>query len=120
MSQIMEIVQKTPDDFAVISGDDALTLPMIAIGAKGVISVIAQAYPSEYSAMVRDALNGNFKAAAQRHYQLLDITNSIYKEGNPAGIKYLLNQQGVCKNHLRLPLVPISDSLSNEIKSYMV
>lgn len=117
MSQIMEIENNKPEDFYIVSGDDALTLPMISIGAKGVISVIAQAYPAEFSAMVKAALAGNFVAAKDLHYLLLNTTNAIYLEGNPVGIKSLLHQLNLCQNEVRLPLVKSSEQLDKILKN---
>ncbi len=120
LSQIMDIENNAPDDFYILSGDDALTLPMISVGAKGVISVIAQAYPKQYSSMVNSALNGEFGAAKDLHYHLLNITNSIYDEGNPVGIKSLLNQLNLCENVVRLPLIKSSAQLDEKIKGFTI
>ncbi len=109
MGQIMEIIRNKPDDFMLISGDDALALPIIAAGGEGAISVIANAYPSEYSEMIRFALDGNIAAARKLHYHLLEIMNNLFIDGNPAGIKAILNIKQMIENVLRLPLVPASD-----------
>lgn len=117
LSQVMEIVRNKPAGFLVISGDDALTLPMIALGASGVISVIANAYPKEISDMVRLALKGDMKKAQPIHYSLLPLMNAIFEEGNPSGIKALLEIMGRINNQLRLPLCKVSKPLYNKIAS---
>ena len=115
MQQVMEILRNRPDGFRVISGDDALTCPMIAMGADGVISVIANALPKETSDMVRFALKGDMKKALPLHYRLLPLMNAIFEEGNPTGIKALLETQGMIYNVLRLPLVKASKQLTNKL-----
>jgi len=114
--QIMEIIKNKPKGFTVLSGDDALTLPMISIGANGVISVVANALPKEYSRMVKFALEGNFEQASKAHYQLLGIINTIFEDGNPAGIKAALEILGKCKNNLRLPLMKVNKRVNNNLK----
>ena len=115
MQQIMEILRNRPANFRVISGDDSLTLPMLALGADGVISVIANALPKETSDMVRFALKGDLKKALPLHYRLLPLMNAIFEEGNPTGIKALLEAQGSITNILRLPLVKASKTLTNKL-----
>ncbi|MDX5326038.1 MAG: 4-hydroxy-tetrahydrodipicolinate synthase [Bacteroidota bacterium] len=115
MEQIMEIIQNKPDDFLVISGDDNLTFPMIAMGGAGVISVSGQGFPSIFSQMVRDGLAGKMVEAREAHYRLFEITRMLFSEGNPGGIKAVLHHIGICKEHMRLPLWPISDGLRNSI-----
>ena len=115
--QIMEIIKHKPEDFAVISGDDALTLPLISIGMTGVISVVANAYPSEMSDIVSNTLKGNMKKARESHYKLIDFTNCIFSEGNPAGIKAALQIKGIIDNNLRLPLTKISKSTYNKLEN---
>jgi 4-hydroxy-tetrahydrodipicolinate synthase len=117
--QIMEIIKNKPEDFAVISGDDALTLPLISIGMTGVISVVANAYPSEMSDIVSNTLKGNMKKAREAHYKLIDFTNCIFSEGNPAGIKAALQIKGLIDNNLRLPLTKISKSTYNKLEIIM-
>lgn len=114
-SQIMEIIKNKPDDFIVISGDDLLTLPLIAIGAKGVISVVANAFPFEFSEMVRKALNNNFNEAKKIHYKFYNLINLLFAENNPGGIKAALNSLGIIKNELRLPLTSVSKELEEKI-----
>lgn len=119
MQQIMQILGAKPDRFQVISGDDALTLPMIALGATGVISVAANALPKEVSQMVNLALKGDFKKAQQLHYKMLPLMNALFEEGNPAGVKALLEiaTRGQFTNALRLPLMKVSKPLYNKIAS---
>ena len=119
LHQCMEIIKNRPDNFLVISGDDALTLPLISVGGDGVISVVANAFPKEFSEMVNQALKGNMKIAREHHYKLIEIIDSLFIEGNPAGIKAALEIMGLCKNNLRLPLTPASKSNYNKISSLM-
>lgn len=115
ISQVMEILRNRPAGFRVISGDDALTYPMLALGADGVISVIANALPKEMSDMVHFALKGDFKHALPLHNRLLPLMHAIFDEGNPTGIKALLEAQGRITNILRLPLVRASKTLTNKL-----
>ena len=115
ISQVMEILRNRPQGFRVISGDDALTYPLLALGADGVISVIANALPKETSDMVHLALKGDFKHALSIHYRLLPLMHAIFDEGNPTGIKALLESQGRITNILRLPLVKASKQLTNKL-----
>lgn len=115
ISQVMEILRNRPQGFRVISGDDALTYPMLTLGADGVISVIANALPKEMSDMVRLALKGDLKHALPLHYRLLPLMHAIFDEGNPTGIKALLEAQGRITNILRLPLVKASKTLTNKL-----
>ncbi len=106
LEQVDEIIKKKPNTFDVISGDDSLTFPMIACGAVGVISVIGNALPKEFSKMVRLSLKGEYDAARRIHHKFTDLFNYLVVDGNPAGVKAMLNQMGMIKNVLRLPLVP--------------
>ena len=115
MSQIMELLRNRKPGFRGISGDDALTYPMLTLGADGVISVIANALPKETSDMVHFALKGDFKHALPLHNRLLPLMHAIFDEGNPTGIKALLETQGLITNILRLPLVKASKQLTNKI-----
>ena len=108
--QIMQLISKKPEDFLVISGDDALTLPLMAAGADGVISVVANAYPAELSQMVNLCLKGDFEKARAIHYRLLEFTDAMFADGSPAGIKAALEIMGFCQNALRLPLVKVTKS----------
>ena len=114
--QCMRILKNKPKDFLFISGDDAITLPLIALGGEGVISVVANAYPKEFSEMVRLAREGNFERARKLQYKLLAFTNLLFAEGSPAGIKAALSLLGITQEYLRLPLVPVSRTLANKIE----
>ncbi len=117
MIQIMNIIKNKPEDFTVLSGDDALTLPILAAGGDGVISVVANAYPKTFSDMVSQMVNGGDRYAALRnHYQLLDVISALFEDGNPAGIKALLEIKGILKNNLRLPLVKANRQVYNKLK----
>ncbi|MFI5134478.1 MAG: 4-hydroxy-tetrahydrodipicolinate synthase [Chitinophagales bacterium] len=118
-SQIMQIVKNKPTDFLVISGDDLITLPLMSFGVAGVISVVAQSFPKDFSSMVSAALKGDFEAAKKNHLKLLDFMELFFAEGSPSGVKAALSILGICENVLRLPLVPVSDSLYSKIKSAM-
>ena len=117
VQQVMDILRQRPDGFRVISGDDALTYPLITLGADGVISVIATALPGDMSQMVRLALKGDLKKALPIHYRMLQLMNAIFEEGNPAGIKALLEIQGHINNVLRLPLVKVTKPLYNKLST---
>ena len=103
-----QLMRDKPEEFLVISGDDPVTLPMMALGAVGVISVIGNALPKPLSAMVQLLLNNDYKAAQKIHSSLIEFTRLMFVEGNPAGAKCSLKYLGVCSDHLRLPLVPVS------------
>lgn len=113
--QFNQIMRDKPADFLLISGDDPIALPMIAIGAVGVISVVGNALPQQLSNMVRLALQGDFKAALPAHLSLLEITRLMFAEGNPAGVKAVLKQLNVCGDDVRLPLVKATDSLNKSL-----
>lgn len=115
MEQIMEIIRCKPADFLLLSGDDAITLPLIAAGAEGVISVVANAFPKQFSTMVHTALQGDFTASREEHYNLLPITKLFFAEGNPGGVKVALEELGWMQPHMRLPLVQVSDALRQAI-----
>ena len=104
--QIDQIIKNKPTDFLVISGDDGITFPLITLGAVGVISVIGNAFPSEFSRMVRLALHGDYDNARQIHYRFTELIELLFVEGNPAGVKSMLALMGLIENKLRLPLVP--------------
>lgn len=106
LEQVDEILKNKPADFEVLSGDDALTFPMIACGATGVISVIGNALPKEFSRMIRLEFRGEFGAAQKIHHKFTDLYSLLFVDGNPAGVKALLSEMGFIKNQLRLPLVP--------------
>lgn len=115
MQQIMEILRDKPSDFTVLSGDDGITQPMMALGAKGVISVAANGYPKVFCEMVHKMLEGKHQEALPLHYKMLKMNGLIFADGSPAGIKALLAHIGLCKNVLRLPLVGANDSVCNAI-----
>lgn len=104
--QMDDIIKNKPKDFMVISGDDAVTYPLISLGAVGVISVIGNAFPKEFSRMVRLALNGDWHNALHIHHSFTELFELLFVDGNPAGVKCILNAMGYCENKLRLPLVP--------------
>jgi 4-hydroxy-tetrahydrodipicolinate synthase len=117
--QINYIIKYKPDNFMVISGDDGITLPMIACGAEGLISVVANAYPGEYAEMVRLCLAGKFDEAKYIHYRYTDIINSMFAEGSPSGVKAYLAEMGLCKNAFRMPVWPVSEKLQGQIREMM-
>lgn len=108
LEQVDEIIKNKPDGFDVISGDDALTFPMIACGAAGVISVIGNALPKEFSRMIRLEMKGEIESARKIHHKFTDLFNLLFVDGNPAGVKAMLHEMGMIENVLRLPLVPTS------------
>ncbi len=119
LSQVMSIVKNKPKNFLVISGDDALTLPILSLGGSGVISVIANACPKTFSEMVSHALQGNYVKAASLHYKLFDLMNALFEEGNPSGVKAALEILRVTQNNLRLPLVRVSETLHKKIEGLL-
>lgn len=116
IAQISKIIQHKPKDFLVISGDDGLTVPTIALGGHGVISVVSNALPKELSKMTHLCLKGKYDEAAKIHHSLTDIIELLFAENNPAGIKAALEIIGIGKANLRLPLVKVSDKLNGQIK----
>lgn len=115
MEQIMEIIRLRPEGFLLLSGDDALTMPLTAAGADGVISVVANAFPKRFSDMVHASLNGDLAAARKNHYDLLHVTKLFFTEGNPGGVKIALGENGWMGPEVRLPLVQVSDGLRKAI-----
>jgi 4-hydroxy-tetrahydrodipicolinate synthase len=115
IEQCMNIVKKAPKDFMLISGDDMVTVPFYAIGGKGVISVLANAYPLIFRKMKDYAAAGNFNKASQEQFRLLDINGTMYEEGNPVGLKALLAELGICGKAVRLPLASASKALENKV-----
>jgi len=115
MVQIMNIIRDKPEKFLVISGDDAVTLPMISMGGSGAISVVANAYPKEFSEMVSLALANKYHEARKLHYELLEIIEQIFVDGNPGGIKAVLNIMGKVQNHVRLPLSTVNRATYNRL-----
>lgn len=117
--QHMDILRLKPEHFSLLSGDDELTLPVTLAGGDGVISVIGQGYPKEFSTMVQLAKEGKVKEAYDIHNRLVEITRLIFAEGNPCGIKVILAEKGIIKNHLRLPLISATEGLQAKIKAEM-
>ncbi|MDR3696630.1 4-hydroxy-tetrahydrodipicolinate synthase [Mucilaginibacter sp.] len=121
--QINQIMRDKPEDFLMISGDDPVTLPMMALGGVGVISVTGNVLPRQTSDMVRLCLDGNYKAAQIIHSNLIDFTRLMFVEGSPAGAKTALKHLGLCEDHLRLPLVQVSSGtagkIANELKKFI-
>lgn len=113
--QFNQIMRDKPKEFLLISGDDPVALPMISLGAVGVISVIGNALPKQLSDMIRLCLQGDYTTALPLHLNLIEFTRLMFAEGNPAGAKAALKQFGICEDHLRLPLVKVSDSLRQQI-----
>ena len=119
MNQIMSILAKKPEDFAVISGDDSLAVPMISLGCIGVISVAANVVPEQFSKMIKLALEGDFISAREIHFKLLELMNALFEDGSPSGAKAALNILGIMEENLRLPLVPVSPSVRDKIKTLL-
>jgi 4-hydroxy-tetrahydrodipicolinate synthase len=116
MEQIMQIIKSKPSDFMVISGDDNLTLPIIAAGGSGVISVTANAFTKDYCNMVNLCLQGNFEAARQLHYKLTGITDLFFADGNPGGVKAALKMLDVCGDTVRLPLINVNENVLAQLQ----
>ncbi len=116
MEQIMELIRQKPQGFGILSGDDAITMPLIAAGADGVISVVANAFPERFSKMVHASLEENLPVAREEHYDLLPITKMFFEEGNPGGVKVALEKRKVMRAKMRLPLYPVSDDLQQRIE----
>ena len=119
MAQCMQILRDRPEDFLVVSGDDALVLPQIACGMDGVISVAANAFPKAFTNMVRESLAGNFKSAKALNDTLIQAYDLMFAENNPAGVKAFMTELGLIENNLRLPMTPLSASLYAAVKSYL-
>jgi 4-hydroxy-tetrahydrodipicolinate synthase len=116
MEQIMKILNGKPENFLVISGDDMNTLPIIAAGGAGVISVLANAFPAQWSEMVNQSLKSNFKAAREIQFRFMELLELLFIDGSPAGVKAMLNTMNLCQNTLRLPLVPVSRTVFTRIQ----
>ena len=119
MVQAMQILKEKPEDFLVISGDDMIALPMVLAGGAGVISVIGQGFPKEFSEMIRLGLNRKVDEAFKKQYLLADCIDMIFEQGNPAGIKQVFQSLGIADNTVRLPLVPVDESLSERIDIFV-
>jgi 4-hydroxy-tetrahydrodipicolinate synthase len=120
MEQVMQLMTRKPDHFLVISGDDALTFPMLACGASGVISVINHAYPKQFSGMVKATLNKNWDEARTLHNTVLEGALAIFADGSPGGIKVMLNEMGLCENVVRQPLWPVSESVEKRLRNLVI
>lgn len=116
MDQVMQILKNAPADFAVLSGEDALAMPIAAMGGHGVISVVANALPKEFSTMINATFEGDLNTAKTHYFEVLDITQQFFAEGNPSGIKCCLALLGICKDTVRLPLTTVSDALKAQMK----
>lgn len=119
MAQCMAIVRDKPKDFLVISGDDAVAMPQLACGMDGVISVAANYFAKDFPAMVKAALAGDFETARSLHYRMLQGFDLMFAENNPAGIKAFLHEAGILENVFRLPVIPATDALQQQIKQYL-
>lgn len=119
ITQMDDIIKNKPEDFMVISGDDGITFPLITLGAVGVISVIGNAFPKEFSRMVRLALEGDFQRALHIHHRFTELFSLLFVDGNPAGVKCLLNAKGMIENELRLPLVPTKITTYEKIREVL-
>ena len=117
VAQYLQLLKNKPKDFLVISGDDDLALGVVLAGGAGVISVLGQAFPRDFSKMIQFGLDGKSKEAYKLHFKFMDITSLIFKENNPAGIKAVLEALKLCRDNVRLPLVPASNGLKAKIKS---
>ncbi|NJX14988.1 4-hydroxy-tetrahydrodipicolinate synthase [Tamlana crocina] len=119
ISQYYELIKNKPEDFLIISGDDDLSLGVVLAGGAGVISVIGQGFPKEFSEMIRLGLKGEAKEAFKLHFKLIDVIGYIFEENNPAGIKGVFEALGLCKDAVRLPLVPASNGLKAKIADFV-
>lgn len=120
MTQMDEIIKRKPENFDVISGDDGVTFPLITLGAVGVISVIGNAFPKEFSRMTRLALEGDYASALTIHHSFNELFNLLFVDGNPAGVKCMLNMMGYIENKLRLPLVPTRITTYEQIRNVLI
>jgi len=116
LTQIMRIIKGKPENFSVISGDDLMSIPVISVGGAGVISVLANAFPTHTSELVNHALKNNFKSARDLQFRLLEIIELLFIEGNPSGVKDMMSLMSICQNYLRLPLVPVSRPIHTRIQ----
>ncbi|MBP4137914.1 4-hydroxy-tetrahydrodipicolinate synthase [Flavobacterium geliluteum] len=119
MAQALQLIKNAPKDFLVISGDDMIALPIVLAGGAGVISVIGQGFPKEFSEMIRLGLNRKVNEAFKTQYFLSDCIDMIFEQGNPAGIKQVFQALGIADNTVRLPLVPVDDSLAGRLNEFV-
>ena len=115
LEQVMSIINQRPEGFLVLSGDDALTLPHISVGGDGVISVVANAFPKRFSDLVNAALAGDLSLARQMHYELFEIIQQLFADGNPGGVKHVLKLLNICGDSVRLPLVNVNDKVAEKL-----
>ena len=115
LEQVMEIINNKPEGFVVLSGDDALTLPHMAIGGDGVISVVANAFPKRFSTLVHAAMENNMDLAREKHYELFEVIQQLFADGNPGGVKHVLKLLNICDDNLRLPLVPVGKDVADKL-----
>ncbi len=115
LEQVMTLVHNKPEGFLVLSGDDALTLPHIACGGDGVISVVGNSFPKKFSNLVHTALQGDFDTARKEHYDLFETIQNLFADGNPAGVKHVLQDLNICKDYVRLPLVNVNTTIANKL-----
>jgi 4-hydroxy-tetrahydrodipicolinate synthase len=116
---VMKLLKYRPKNFLVISGDDNLSLPIIGCGGDGVISVVANAFPATFSEMTRQALQYNMKEAQRLHYKLIDITDQLFADGNPGGVKAVMQRMKLCTDTVRLPLVPVNDTVRKKLQELL-
>lgn len=119
IAQSMKVMKDAPENFSVLSGDDDLVLPFIASGGDGIISVIGNTLPKEFSEIVHEALKGNILSIKAKNFDLLDFIDMLFEEGNPAGIKETLQHVGICNNYVRLPITNVSDQLSKKLNKFL-
>lgn len=119
LTQMMRLIKDRPEGFLVLSGDDMIALPTVSVGGEGVISVLGQGLPEIFSNMIREGLKGDYVSAYEKHYKLMKATDLIFAEGNPAGIKALLAHKGLCEDVVRLPLMPATADLKQDIATYL-
>ena len=117
--QVQRLIRERPDGFIVLSGDDGMTYPFMVLGAHGVISVLGNAYPKDFSRMVHLCLEGNYIEAVDLHFKYRDIIRLLFADGNPAGVKCVMHDMGLIENTLSLPLVPVGDATAEEILNWV-
>ena len=115
LEQVMEIINNKQEGFVVLSGDDALTLPHMAIGGDGVISVVANAFTKRFSTLVHAAMENNMDLSREKHYELFEVIQQLFADGNPGGVKHVLKLLNICDDNLRLPLVPVSKDVADKL-----
>lgn len=119
INQIERLLREKPEHFRVLSGDDGMTYPLMTLGAEGVISVLGNAYPKDFSEMVHLCLEGNYIEAVDYHYKFREIIRLLFADGNPAGVKCVMHDMGLIENELRLPLIPVTDTTADDILQWV-